>query len=51
VKEQTVEKQATKADTRPRYETPRVLVMTEQQILNSFQITQSMAGWWTVPTC
>jgi hypothetical protein len=51
MQEQTIEKQATKADERPRYETPRVQVMTEQQILNSFQITQSMGAWWTVPTC
>lgn len=51
MKEQTIEKQTTTADERPRYETPRVQVMTEQQILNNFQITQSMGGWWTVPTC
>jgi hypothetical protein len=51
MREQTVEKPATKVDERPRYETPRVQVMTEQQILNSFQITQSMGAWWTVPTC
>jgi hypothetical protein len=35
----------------PRYETPRIQAMSEKEILNSFQITQSMGGWWTVPTC
>jgi hypothetical protein len=34
----------------PRYETPRIQVMSEKDILNSFQITQSMGGWWTTPT-
>ena len=36
---------------RPRYEPPRIQQMTEQDILNSFQITQSMAGWWTTAAC
>lgn len=36
---------------RPRYETPTIQVMTERQILNTFQITQSMAGWWTTGGC
>lgn len=31
---------------RPRYETPRIQVMTEREILNTFQITQSMVTWW-----
>jgi len=35
----------------PRYETPRIQPMNEKDILNSFQITQSMGTWWTVPTC
>ncbi len=35
----------------PRYETPRIQAMSEKDILNTFQITQSMAGWWAVPTC
>jgi hypothetical protein len=35
----------------PRYETPRIQAMTEKEILNSFQITQSMGVWWAVPTC
>jgi len=35
----------------PRYEAPKILAMSEQEILNSFQITQSMGMWWNVPTC
>lgn len=40
-----------KASNRPRYEAPRLQVMTEKEILNTFQITQSMAGWWTTGMC
>jgi hypothetical protein len=36
---------------RPRYETPKIQAMTEKEILNSFQITQSMGAWWLTPTC
>lgn len=36
---------------RPTYERPRIQVMTEREVLNSFQITQSMAGWWTTGAC
>jgi len=36
---------------RPHYETPTIRVMTEQEILSSFQITQSMAAWWTTGAC
>lgn len=36
---------------RPKYETPTIRVMSERDILNSFQITQSMAGWWTTGAC
>jgi len=32
--------------TRTPYETPRIQVMTEREILNTFQLTQSMAAWW-----
>jgi len=32
---------------RPRYEPPRIQVLTEQEILNTFQITQAMQTWWT----
>jgi hypothetical protein len=39
------------ADEKPRYEVPRVQVMTEREILNTFQITQSMNSWWLTPTC
>ena len=31
---------------RPQYETPRIQVMTEKEILQSFQVTQAMATWW-----
>jgi hypothetical protein len=49
---ETLEKTAqTKKTDRPRYETPRIQVLTERDILNNFQITQSMAAWWTIPTC
>ncbi len=33
---------------KPRYETPRLQEMSEKEILNSFQITQSMGAWWTI---
>lgn len=36
---------------RPRYEPPRIQAMTEREILNTFQITQSMATWWTTSCC
>jgi hypothetical protein len=32
----------------PVYEPPRLQVMTEREILNTFQITQSMNTWWTM---
>ena len=32
---------------RPAYETPRIQVMSEREILNTFQITQAMTTWWT----
>ncbi len=35
----------------PRYEPPRIQIMTEKEILNTFQITQSMATWWTTSCC
>ena len=35
----------------PKYEPPRIQVMTEREILNTFQITQSMATWWTTSCC
>ncbi len=31
---------------RPTYVKPQVQVMTERDILNTFQITQAMATWW-----
>ena len=39
------------AQTLPRYEAPRIQAMSEKDILNSFQITQSMGGWWTITSC
>jgi hypothetical protein len=39
------------AQSLPRYEAPKIQAMSEKDILNSFQITQSMGAWWTVPTC
>lgn len=36
---------------RPRYETPKIQALSEREILNNFQITQSMTGWWVVPSC
>ena len=40
-----------KAAELPRYEAPRIQVMSEREILNTFQITQSMATWWTTSCC
>ena len=34
----------------PVYEPPRIQVMSEREILNTFQITQSMNTWWTMGT-
>lgn len=39
--------EATQTDARPAYETPSVRIMSETEILNTFQITQAMAAWWT----
>ncbi len=33
---------------KPTYETPRIRVMTEKEILNTFQVTQAMASWWVM---
>ena len=41
----------TQTQTLPRYEAPKIQAMSEKEILNSFQITQSMGSWWTIPTC
>jgi len=32
---------------RPAYVTPRVQVMSERDVLNTFQVTQAMQTWWT----
>lgn len=36
----------TKVERAP-YEVPSVRIMTEEEILRSFQVTQAMATWWT----
>ena len=41
----------TQAQTLPRYEAPRIQAMSEKEILNSFQITQSMGVWWNIACC
>jgi hypothetical protein len=41
----------TKPEARPRYEAPRIQVMSERDILNTFQLTQSMVGWWSTVAC
>lgn len=38
---------ASKTDRTP-YETPRIQVMSERDILNTFQITQAMTTWWAL---
>lgn len=30
----------------PEYESPKIEVMTEKDVLNTFQITQAMQTWW-----
>jgi hypothetical protein len=32
---------------RPAYETPKIQVMSEREILNTFQIVQAVTSWWT----
>ncbi|MEA2569320.1 MAG: hypothetical protein QOI24_1321 [Acidobacteriota bacterium] len=39
--------QETRKSDRPAYVAPRVQVMSEKEILNTFQITQAMQTWWT----
>lgn len=39
------------AGEQPRYETPTIKQMSEREILKTFQITQSMSGWWTTAAC
>ena len=40
-----------RAQTLPRYEAPKIQAMSEKEILNSFQITQSMGVWWNAASC
>ncbi len=34
----------------PTYQSPAIRIMTEEEILNSFQVTQAMVTWWVAPT-
>ena len=40
-------KVTTEKKERPGYVQPRVQVMTEKEVLNTFQVTQAMQTWWT----
>jgi hypothetical protein len=44
-------REAAEAAKRPAYEPPRIQALTEREILNTFQITQSMATWWASGMC
>jgi hypothetical protein len=35
-----------KSTERPAYVQPRVQVMSERDVLNTFQVTQAMQTWW-----
>ncbi len=48
--EQKTEQGRTTDAERPTYERPRIVRMSEQEILTTFQLTQSMGGWWN-PSC
>ena len=45
------QREQTNQEQRPAYEPPRMQQMSEREILNSFQITQSMGAWWTITSC
>jgi len=49
--QETVKRNEDKKQDRPQYQPPRMQQMSEREIMNSFQITQSMGGWWTNPSC
>lgn len=36
------------ADQKPQYETPRIRVMTEQEVLSAFQVTAAGTTMWWV---
>lgn len=48
--EQITAPDTAKAQELPLYEPPRLQVMSEREILNTFQITQSMNSWWIMGT-
>lgn len=35
-------------ETRPRYTPPKLTVMSEADVLKSFQITSAAASWWVM---
>ncbi len=44
----------TRADTRPRYEPPKITAMDQDEVLQAFQMTAaqiSAAGCWWTPVC
>ena len=47
-KVETVETVVVNTDSRPAYETPRVTVMDEAEVLKTFQFTSAAASWWTM---
>lgn len=44
---ETLERTPDTVNSRPTYQRPAIRVMTETEILNTFQITQAMGTWWT----
>jgi len=48
---QTIDAKVSVKQDLPRYETPRILALSEKDVLNSFQITQSMGVWWNIASC
>ena len=51
MKNETIEKDQRKDLSRPQYVKPQIRVLSEREILNQFQITQSMVGWWATGAC
>lgn len=44
-------KQEATTSERAPYETPRIQIMSERDILKTFQLTQSMMAWWATASC
>lgn len=51
MKSETIASEQRKDLSRPQYEKPQIRVLSEREILNEFQITQSMSGWWVTGAC